>query len=414
MANSTLSPGTALRADTNLEHPTKHNDNGTTKHFFTSTPLRPYSTVPDRMPHDAELPCGHRGGNNLPPHPDHLPQHAHPQQGLISSIYHMRQKGTRMAPFAGRLGGNQTYVVDRSNPENAELLKKVPDAAPNLNAKEAFDLRGFSDWDLYRAAVIEGMGTLVLVFQSGYVGLSPNTPPPAPSATTGAFATSSFLGPLIGAILNVIVLTLLIYSFGAISGAHMNPLITFGTFCARLTTFPRMVLYIAAQLAGASLGGLLLRAAADTREFKVGGCFLFTDMGASVASAFTVEFVGSLLLLFLAFGVGLDPRQAELFGPALGPVLVGLAAGSLLLSFSFSKPGYGGASMNPARCFGVFVGSRFPSWAWVTWVGPIAASVFHGVVYFLVPPVAPKGRVFRQKNEAEESEKVPRVGGVDV
>lgn len=236
-----------------------------------------------------------------------------------------------------------------------------------------------------------------------------------PSETSGPFGTASFLGPLVASIIQIIILTLLIYSFGAISGAHMNPLITFATFCARLTTFPRMVLYIAAQLAGATLAGLLLRAAADTREFKVGGCFLFTDMGVSVSSAFTVEFVGSLLLLFLAFGVGLDPRQAELFGPALGPVLVGLAAGSTVLSFSFAKPGYGGASMNPARCFGVFVGSRFPSWGWVTWAGPIAASVFHGVVYFLIPPVAPKGRVFKQKSEAEESEKVPRVDdGVDV
>lgn len=63
-----------------------------------------------------------------------------------------------MTPFAGRLGGNQTYVVDRSNPENADLLKKVPDAAPNLNFREAFDLRGFTDWDLYKAAVIEGVG----------------------------------------------------------------------------------------------------------------------------------------------------------------------------------------------------------------------------------------------------------------
>lgn len=171
----------------------------------------------------------------------------------------------------------------------------------------------------------------------------------------------------------------------------MNPLITLGTFFARLTTFPRMVLYIAAQLAGASLAGLLLRSAADTRFFKVGGCYLFTDM-TSVQSAFTIEFVGSLLLLFLAFGVGLDPRQAEMFGPALGPVLVGLAAGSTALSLSFAKPGYGGAALNPARCFGVFVGSRFPSWAWVTWVAPLAASLFHGVVYFLVPPVTPKGK----------------------
>jgi hypothetical protein len=31
-------------------------------------------------------------------------------------------------PFAGRVGGNQEIVVDRSDPQNADLLKKVPDA----------------------------------------------------------------------------------------------------------------------------------------------------------------------------------------------------------------------------------------------------------------------------------------------
>ena len=71
-----------------------------------------------------------------------------------------------MAPFAGRLGGNQEYVVDRSNPENADLLKLVPDAAPNLNFKEAFDLRGFSELNLYKQAVIEGVGMLFIIFCS--------------------------------------------------------------------------------------------------------------------------------------------------------------------------------------------------------------------------------------------------------
>ena len=202
----------------------------------------------------------------------------------------------------------------------------------------------------------------------------------------------------------------------------MNPLITIGTFFARLTTFPRLVLYLAFQLGGASLAGLLLRSAADSRDFKVGGCYLFEDM-CSVRSAFTVEFVGSLLLLVLAFGVGLDPRQAELFGPALGPVLVGLAAGSTALSMAFSRPGYGGASLNPARCFGVFVGSRFPAWAWITWVGPIAASLAHGVVYFLVPPMPLKGRGASRGGQSGDMdgdgdglrEKDPRnPGGVEV
>lgn len=256
----------------------------------------------------------------------------------------------------------------------------------------------------------------MLVFSTTYNSMSPGEPPPLPSPTSGVFSTAAFLNPLIAAVITTITITLLIYTFGAISGGHMNPLITMGTFFARLTTFPRMVLYIAAQTAGASLAGLLLRSAADSRDFKVGGCFLFTDL-VSVRSAFTVEFVGSLLLLFLAFGVGLDPRQAELFGPALGPVLVGLAAGSTALSLSFSRYGYGGAGLNPARCFGVFVASRFPGWAWVTWIGPLAASLFHGIIYFLVPPVAPKGKVFKQRSAGDgedAAEKTPRADGVNV
>jgi hypothetical protein len=30
------------------------------------------------------------------------------------------------------------------------------------------------------------------------------------------------------------------------------------------------------------------------------------------------------MLIFLSFSVGLDPRQREVFGPALGPVFVGI------------------------------------------------------------------------------------------
>jgi glycerol uptake facilitator-like aquaporin len=207
-----------------------------------------------------------------------------------------------------------------------------------------------------------------------------------PSETLGPFNRVYFIGPLVANIINAILLALLIFSFGAVSGAHFNPLITVGTFFARLTTFPRMVLYLTAQISGATLAGLLLRASANTRDFKAGGCYLFSSQGIPVRSAFTIEVVGDILLLFLAFGVGLDPRQREIFGPALAPIFVGLAVGSIALLTAYSVPGYGGAGLNPARCFGVFVGSRFPGYHWVHWVGAFVASIGHGLVYFVVPP----------------------------
>ncbi|KIW83668.1 hypothetical protein Z517_02914 [Fonsecaea pedrosoi CBS 271.37] len=300
-----------------------------------------------------------------------------------------RRGGSLSAPFAGRLGGNLEFTLDRSDPQNEELLKKVPDAAPNLTLKESFDLRGFREVELWKASMVEFVGTMIFVWASAWNSLSPNTPPPLPSETSGPFSRSYFLGPLIAAPINIILLALLIFSFGAVSGGHMNPLITIGTFFARLTTFPRLVLYLVAQISASALAGLLLRAAANTREFKVGGCYLFEGMGTPVSSAFTIEVISDLLLLILAFGVGLDPRQREIFGPALGPIFVGLAVGSLALCTAFSLPAYGGASLNPARCFGVYVGSHFPGWHWVHWVAPLVASVFHGIMYFIVPPGEP-------------------------
>lgn len=248
---------------------------------------------------------------------------------------------------------------------------------------------------------------MILVFGTAYNSLSPDIPPPSPSPTSGVYSTAPFLGPLVSSCINAILIAILIFCFGAISGAHLNPLITFGTFFARLATLPRLVLYVAAQTLGGTLAGLLLRASTGTRAFKVGGCYLFTDE-AHVSSQFVIEFMGSLLLLVMAFGVGLDPRQREIFGPALAPILVGLAAGGTALCFAFAVPGSGGAGLNPARCFGVFVGSRFPAWHWINWVGPLAASILHGIVYFIVPPGPPQPQGSLEEVD-ESEEKVDRV-----
>lgn len=59
--------------------------------------------------------------------------------------------------------------------------------------------------------------------------------------------------------------------------------------------------------------------------------------------------------------------------------------------------------VNPARCFGVYVASYFPGYHWIHWVsiilclihteysmltlqvGPLAAAIAHGVVYYIDP-----------------------------
>jgi glycerol uptake facilitator-like aquaporin len=223
---------------------------------------------------------------------------------------------------------------------------------------------------------------LMLTWLTGYASISPKGLPPRPKE---GFNTAIFVGPLVGGLLNFIYLVLFIFSLGAVSGAHLNPTITVATFFARLCSFPRAVLYLSFQTAGAALGGLLLRAAYGTRDFQVGGCWLYPEF-VPTGDAFVLEFMACLILLVFAFGVGLDPRQKQSVGPKLGPFLVGFALAGLSFGTGYSRYGHGGASLNPGRCFGSFVGSSFPEYHWIHWIADVCACAVHAVFYHIVPP----------------------------
>ncbi|KAL6408822.1 hypothetical protein AUP68_07768 [Ilyonectria robusta] len=286
-------------------------------------------------------------------------------------------------PFAGRIGANQSFTLDRS--DDGELLEKEPDAAPLMPIKELIDLGPLLHVNLWKAAFIEGVGSLMLVYITVWASAAPAVIPTRPTAQLGNFNNAAFIGPLIGGITNFVFLSLFISSFGAVSGAHFNPLITIATFFARLCSLPRMILYLFFQIGGSVLAGLLVRASYGTRDFQAGGCWIYPDE-VPVQDAFVIELVAATILLFLAFGVGLDPRQSQIVGPSLAPFLVGLTFGTLTFATAYTRYGYGGAGLNPARCLGVFVGSRFPTWHWVHWVPDILACAIHGLIYCFIPP----------------------------
>lgn len=64
-----------------------------------------------------------------------------------------------------------------------------------------------------------------------------------------------------------------------------------------------------------------------------------------MGSAFVLEFVTDLALIFLAFAIGLDPRQREVFGPTLGPIFVGIVLALCIVSTGFVRSGYTGFCM---------------------------------------------------------------------
>ncbi|CAG7962071.1 unnamed protein product [Penicillium nalgiovense] len=260
-------------------------------------------------------------------------------------------------PFAGRIGANQEFSV--SPLEEADLLRKSPDAAPLVPWSQMICPNQFIQLNIWKAAFVEG------------VGIQLATGPVVPS--------------LIGGLLNTLTLPLFIFAAGPVSGGHVNPTITMATFFARLSTFPRSILYISFQLLGATVAGYLLRGSFDTRSFVIPGCFIDTSI-VSVGSAFTIEVTTDFMLIFFSFSVGLDPRQREVFGPALGPIFVGIILGITSFGTGYSQVGYTGFGGNPARCFGAMVGSHFTSYHWIHWLGPIVASILHGIMYYFIPP----------------------------
>ncbi|KAK8134905.1 hypothetical protein PG984_006917 [Apiospora sp. TS-2023a] len=133
----------------------------------------------------------------------------------------------------------------------------------------------------------------------------------------------------------------------------------------------RRLVHDGANLGGRA-GGRLLGGLVGGRQG--GGCF-YDPAGISTGQVLLTDIACAFILLssphefhlepsaldvfprYLSFGVGLDPRQAQMYGPALGPILVGLCFGMVNFVTTETAPGYSGATMNPARCFGMAVAS---------------------------------------------------------
>lgn len=183
-------------------------------------------------------------------------------------------------------------------------------------------------------------------FMTAWVTLHAPSKTESPKTEAGIYDTLTFFSPLFGGITNVLLIPLLIYTFSPSSGGHISPTITLATFFARMISFPRMVLYLGGQTFGGALAGFAMRTAYGSREFTVGGCYVDTEM-VPVKDALVIEFMSCLVLVYVAFGVALDPRQASLFGHAASPWLVGLVLGIVSWGSAFTREGYIGASKSP-------------------------------------------------------------------
>ncbi|KAK8099163.1 uncharacterized protein PG998_012404 [Apiospora kogelbergensis] len=247
----------------------------------------------------------------------------------------------------------------------------------------AYFTGGWGDRAIWRAGVVEAVGTFCLTWLVGQSNI-------VLANMQGSQATVQTAASNVGyvALWSAALLAVLVAATAPGSGGHLNPMVTFSTVLCGLCPLSRGVLYVAFQMLGATVAGACLLGswgAERAASYHGGGCFYDASV-LEPTQVLLIEVVSCFILLFLIFGVGLDPRQAALFGPHLVPVLVGLCFGVVAFVSQGLAPGYAGANMNPAKCFGIAIATNDYSAQWIWWVGGLIGGIMQAILYNFNPP----------------------------
>ena len=173
--------------------------------------------------------------------------------------------------------------------------------------------------------------------------------------------SEGFVTPLGSALAAGIAVMLMVYSIRYISGAHINPAVTFGFLVTRKIRFKDAVAYFIAQLSGAIFGAWMLRLIFGN-VYGLGG---HTPLG-GVTQSLVIEIILTFFLMSVIMVVSINQnRFKNIAGLAIGAVV----ALGIILGGPIS-----GGSMNPARSFGPAMVGWIWSYHWLYWVGPIIGA----------------------------------------
>lgn len=168
----------------------------------------------------------------------------------------------------------------------------------------------------------------------------------------------------------------IILFMGAVSGAHLNPIVSVAFALRRDFAWKRVPGYVVAQLIGGVLAAALLRVTFG----NVGhlGATL-PGTGFSAGQAFVIEVVLSVGLVSTILGTASSAQNLGALS-ALG------VAAYIALAGLWSSP-VSGASMNPARSFAPAVVSGHIDDLWVYLTAPfLGAAIAVGIAYILRGP----------------------------
>jgi aquaporin-4 len=168
---------------------------------------------------------------------------------------------------------------------------------------------------------------------------------------------------------------LMVYTFGHVSGAHINPAVTISMLVTRRIGIKDGIAYIVFQLIGAIAAAASLKAILPDLGAKVN----FGTQGGpsdllnhSAISGLCVEIILTFFLVTVIFMTVVHKK-----GPA---GMYGLAIGGMIFLIHLVGVPLTGASVNPARTFGPALISGYWDYHWIYWVGPIIGAIIAGLI----------------------------------
>jgi len=213
-----------------------------------------------------------------------------------------------------------------------------------------------------RKCVAEFLGTFTLVF-----------------AGTGAIIVNDLYGHAVThvgiAITFGLVVLAMIYAFGDVSGAHLNPAVTLGFATSGRFAWAAVMPFLVSQLLGAFAASAVLLSL-----FPTHGTLGATLPAGSAWQSFVLEVILTLILMMVILRVSTGAKEKG--------ITAGIAVGAVIgLEAMFAGP-VSGASMNPFRSLATALLSGRIEHLWVYLAAPTLGAVLAVVVnYFLEEPV---------------------------
>lgn len=230
--------------------------------------------------------------------------------------------------------------------------------------KLAVALDDFDDLSIeWRRLISEVFGTFLLVLVAAGAPMMDQAFP----GTVGRAAAVTVPGMMVMAV---------ILFMGKVSGAHLNPAVTFAFALRRDFPWGRVLGYVSAQLVGATLAAWLLQLLLDVSAAHGSS---YPAASFSPRSAFVLEVVLTLGLVSVILGTASGAQNIGMLGA------IGVGA-YIALAGLWASP-LSGASMNPARTFGPDIVSADFSSFWVYLLGPLVGALLAvGMAWLLRGP----------------------------